>query len=144
MSYISAESEGFLIRNHQCYADLPLGILDELKYSIYVIDYDWIYLFINKNARDAFGRLADKLIGQSAIEIFSDSRFYSVFEKIRHSVATKIPLHTIVDSPLRGRQIVLKGYPLQDCYYFSAGVLPGKQEVLDELREELKRRQDEV
>lgn len=143
MSYLSAESEGFLIKSPRCYTDLPFEILDELTYPVYVIDYNWIYLFINKDARSTFGRLADQLIGKSAVEIFSDARFYAVFDKIKYAVQTKNPLHAVFESPLRGRKIVLKGHPLEDCYYFSAAILPAKHEIIDELREELKRRQED-
>jgi hypothetical protein len=142
MSYTFTENEGFLIKNYSKYIDLPLGLLDEFSFAVHVIDYNWICLFLNKNSRPLFGRPSDELIGKSLLDIPQDSSFNLFFEKIRNGVDKKMCVHAVVDSPLNGQKILLKGHPLEDCYYFSFTVLPGKHEVIEELREELKRRSD--
>lgn len=130
----------FSIKHYQCFRDIPLAALDKLNYSVYLVDYNWVYLFINKNARTVFGNLADTLIGRSAIDAFKDPMFDNIFAKLQRGVVERIALHESVHSPLRGQQIKIKGYPLLDCYFFSVTTFPGKVEIVDELREELKRR----
>jgi hypothetical protein len=130
----------FSIENYKRYEDIQLDVLDRLPFSVYIIDYDWVYLFLNKNSIDAFGSHMDKLIGQSALEVFKDVRFEPIFEKIKYSVETKIHCHAIMYSPLRGAQVNIKGYPLEDCYCFSCTIMPSKEQVLEELRGVLNRR----
>jgi hypothetical protein len=45
-------------------------------------------------------------------------------------------------SPLRGKQVKIKGHPLDDCYYFYSVSLPSKEELMEELREVLNKRKD--
>jgi nitrogen fixation/metabolism regulation signal transduction histidine kinase len=130
----------FSIENYKRYEDVQLDVLDTLPFSVYIIDYDWVYLFLNKNSIHAFGKNIDKLIGQSALEAFKDVRFEPIFEKIKYSVETKTHCYVTMYSPLRGAQVNIKGYSLEDCYCFSSTVMPSKEQVLGELRGVLNRR----
>lgn len=125
------------IKTYKRYNDIPLEVLNKLPFSVYLIDYNWNYLFLNTNSRNVFGSLADKLIGRSALEVFSDVKFEPIFDNIQSAVENRSPCDCTVYSPLRGRQVNIKGHPLEDCYYFSTIVLPGKEEVLADLREQL-------
>lgn len=127
----------FSIADYKSFDKLPFELLDQLNYAVYVIDYSWIYKFINKHGRETYGELAEKLIGQSALTVFSDKRFEQIFSAIKEDVDRKLAIHTIVESPLRGSQVILKGQPLDDCYYFSSTIVPAKIEVLNDLREQL-------
>lgn len=133
----------FSIYDYDQFDQIPLHLLDEVAYSAYIINYDWVYLFINKSARDAFGPLANRLVGNSALEVFRDSKFSEIFAEIREDVDEKRAISKTVVSPLRGSQVILKGYPLKDCYCFSATAIPAKIEVLNELRGELARRKSQ-
>jgi hypothetical protein len=138
----SAETLGEVsIKSYKWYKDIPLATLNQLPFSVYLIDYNWIYLFLNANSRSVFGELADKLIGKSALEIFSDSKFNTIFENVQSAVVNRSPCDCTLYSPLRGRQVNIKGYPLEDCYYFSTTILPGKEEVLADLREQLNKKE---
>lgn len=140
MTLKSSLQKPFSIKDYQCFKDIPLEALDKLSYSVYVVDYSWAYLFINKNARKVFGSLADTLIGRSAIDAFKEPKFDNIFAKLQRGVVERIALNESVHSPLRGQQIKIKGYPLLDCYFFSVTTFPGKVEIVGELRQELKRR----
>lgn len=122
------------------YREIPLAALNELSFSVYIVDYQWKYLFVNKESKKVFGEFAETLIGKSALDVFSDARFKLIFDKIKRGVEKKMSINETIYSPLRGKQIVIKGYPLEDCYYFATTVLPAKDEVLGELREELNAR----
>lgn len=134
------ETGTFSIKGYKRYRELPFNTLDDLPFSVYIIDYDWVYLFLNRNSRNVFGEFADMLIGKSALEVFKDPKFLPIFEKIRNGVETKSACSADLYSPLRGKQIKITGYPLEDCYYFSTLILPAKEELIEELRIELKRK----
>jgi hypothetical protein len=133
----------FSIETYDSYRDIPLEVLDTLPYSVYIIDYNWIYIFLNKNSISVFGADIEQLIGQSALDAFKHSRFEPVFDKIKNGVEHRTACHEIIYSPLRGAQVTIKGYPLSDCYFFSSSIMPAKEEVLEELRVVLKRRSEE-
>jgi hypothetical protein len=131
---------GFSITSYNRYGDVPLIELDKLPYAAYLVSYDWVYLFINKQGRQTFGTLAEDLIGKSAREVFTGEKFKAVFDKLEEGVKKKISIEAVMYSPMRNSNINVKGYPLEDCYYFSVATLPGRQEVVDDLRNELQKR----
>lgn len=45
----------FQVSKYTRYGQLPLDQLQSRKYSIYVIDYDWNYLYANQHAVTTFG-----------------------------------------------------------------------------------------
>jgi hypothetical protein len=61
---------------------------------------------------------------------------------IENSVNNRTTCDETIYSQLRGRQVKIKGYPLNDCYYFYSITLPAKEELLDELRQELNKRKE--
>ena len=130
----------FSIDHYKRYSELPLEVMDTLRYSVYIIDYSWIYLFLNKNCREVLGEEVASWIGKSALDVFKDPKFKTIFDSIAHGVNTKSFCNATVYSPLRGGQVNIKGHPLEDCYFLSALALPSKDDLLDELRQELNRR----
>ena len=140
MAIKSGSQKPFSIKDYQYFSEIPLEALDRLNYSVYLVDYNWVYLFINKNARTVFGDFADTLIGRSALDVFKDPKFHNILAKLERGIVERIALHETIHSPLRGRQINVKGYPLLDCYLFSVTTFPGRVEIVGELSEELKKR----
>lgn len=136
----ATEAIEFNIQTYKLFKELPLNVLHKLPFPIYVVDYNWKYLFINSKGRDIFGDSADNLIGVSALAFFSEAKFKPVFDKIKAGLETRITCDVTLYSPLRGRQVRIKGYPLEDCYYFCSIIVPGKDEIIAELRTELKSR----
>ena len=140
MRAVLNEIEKFSIGLFKRYHELPFEVLDNLPFAVYIIDYNWVYLFLNENSRAVFGDFAETLIGKNALEVFRDPKFMTIFDKIMYAVEHKTSCRATIYSPLRGKQIKLSGYPLEDCYYFSTVILPSKAEVLEELTTELKRK----
>lgn len=133
---------GFSVDRYRFYHELPLEIVDNLPFCAYIVDYNWTYLFINKASRNIFGEEVQNLLGKNALEVFKHDRFKAIFEKIQNAVEQKIICDATIYSPLRGKQVKIKGYPLEDCYYFASVVLPSKDELINELREELNKRKE--
>lgn len=127
------------IDKYKFYQELPLAELNMVPYSVYVVDYEWRYLFLNDSAKKFLGPLAEELMGRSALEIFKDPMFREVFDRLSYNFNHKLPLDVAVYSPLRISQTRIKGYPLEDCYMFYSIPMPAKADVVNELREELKK-----
>lgn len=59
----------FSIDLYKCYSELPLDVMDTLRYSVYIIDYNWVYLFLNKNCLEVLGERVGSWIGKSALDV---------------------------------------------------------------------------
>jgi hypothetical protein len=129
----------FKVEHYKRLADIPFDLLDRLPFSAYLIDYNWKYLFLNANSRVVFGDIADELPGKSALEFFTDPKFQPIFDKLKNGVENRLACNLTAYSPLRGKQVNIKGYPLEDCYFFSTSILPAKDEILADLRDQLKK-----
>lgn len=130
----------FSIRHFTSFHQIPLDELDKLSHSIYIIDYNWKFLFVNQNCKDVFGQLGLALVGRSALTLFRDTQFKPIFDELAYSVNRRIAFQTVLYSPLRYKQVKVTGFPLDDCYFFSSIPLPGKDEVVDDLRTILKKK----
>jgi hypothetical protein len=131
---------GFCVDRYKNYQDLPLDILDDLPFCVYIVDYNWTYLFVNKISTNFFGKEIQNLVGKNAQQVFGQEKFQTIFENIHDALKRKTICDTTIYSPLRGKQVKVKGYPLDDCYYFYTVTLPSKEELMDELRRELNKR----
>jgi hypothetical protein len=128
------------IDKYRSYLDLPLAELNRLRYPVYIVDYQWHFLFINDNAKKLLGALAEETVGRSAPKIFKDPVFLEVFDKLSNHLDKKLPLEVATCSPLRTSQTRVKGYPLDDCYMFCSIPMPAKADIMNELRAELKKK----
>jgi hypothetical protein len=129
----------FSIKNCKTFQDIPLDIQNQLDYAVYIIDYQWTYLFINKHGEQATGTVATELIGKTALELFKGSPFNTVFAKLEYGVNEKLQIETDIYSPLRDKKVKISGYPLEDCYYFAAVPQIDKQALADDLRKFLRK-----
>lgn len=129
----------FRIPQYEWFQDLPFDELNEKKSSIYVIDYDWYYLFAN---RHAIGLLGMNPVGKNIRSVWQECpnvNFEPVFNLIKPGVEERQPLDIHSRSPLTKKAIEIVGHPLSDCYYFSVYELPDKELLLSELKSLLKK-----
>ena len=131
----------FSIGSYKCFDELPQKLLDLLPYPVYVIDYNWIYLFVNEQSKLVYGTSSD-LVGKSALDAFRDPKFQQVFELIQIGIERRTSAVSTIYMPMYGQKIIVRGYALNDCYFFSTCTLPGKDELIQELREELKKQNE--
>ena len=129
----------FRIPQYGKFQDLPFDELNEKKCSIYVVDYDWNYLFANAHAIDLLG---SSPAGKNILNVWQDHpmvNFEAVFNMLKPGVEERQPLDILSRSPLTKKAIQILGHPLSDCYYFSIYELPDKESLLIELKSLLKR-----
>jgi hypothetical protein len=122
-------------------ASLPLSDFDRARYSIYVIDKNWNYLFVNEFVRINLGERAQGIIGKNMWDTFPELRSDGQFSLLRTNTEHGRDSNLVTISPITGQRLNITGHPLMDCYIFTSSILPKKQEVLDELRRQLSMRQ---
>lgn len=124
----------FPISSYKHYAELPLNELDSQRFAIYIIDFNWNYLFVNAFACQTLNKSKDDLVGKSPFAGVELDPEYSLFlKKVEQGAVSNI----ITISPVTRKRVSVTGYPLEDCYYFAVSMLPDKQDLMNELRSEL-------
>lgn len=129
----------FPITQFKKFAELPLDQLDLLKFSVYIIDFNWNYLFVNEFVKTNLGERAADLIGKNIWTEFKELAVDPSYNFLRKNMEKKIVTNINTTSPVNSQRLNIVGYPLEDSYYFSASILPDKDELLNELRRHIKR-----
>ena len=73
-------------------------------------------------------------------ETFSELKSDPVFQYIKASIEKKVPININTVSPITSKRLNISGYPMEDCFYFTSSVIPDKEELINELRDELARK----
>jgi PAS domain-containing protein len=130
----------FPIYQYSKFDQLPLEKFDSFRFSVYVIDFNWDYLFVNQFVRENLGKRADDLIGKNMWKEFPELASDPTFAKLREKMDRRIACVFETFSPINGQRLSITGYPLDDCLYFTSSILPDKQELINELRTHLNNR----
>jgi hypothetical protein len=130
----------FPITEFKRFDELPLDKFDTFRFSVYIIDFNWNYLFVNEFARKNLGERGKDLVGKNIWREFKELAAHPSFLQLKSNTERGIASNMIVTSPVNGKRLNITGYQLTDCYYFSASVLPDKDDLIDELRNELSKR----
>jgi len=131
----------FLLHRYYAFRDLPFDELNSKKTSIYIIDYDWNYLYANRYAIDQIG---SSVVGKHVTQVWQEhpeTNFQPVFNLLKGPVTERKPVEVSSRSPLTRRAIEIIGHPLSDCYFFAISELPDKETLLTELKDFLKNRE---
>jgi hypothetical protein len=124
----------FPIANYQRFSQLPLEEFDRLNFSVYILDFDWNYLFVNKFAGLNLDVKPADLVGQNIWQRFPklarDPNFITLRKNLEENIVTNF--RTV--SPLTSLRLNISGCRLEDCYYCTSSILPNKEDLLDELR----------
>jgi hypothetical protein len=127
----------FPINNYARFSDVPLARLEELKFSVYLLDFDWNYLFVNQFVKNNLGQRGQNLIGKNMWKTFPELSTDTAFIQLRKNMENSIVTLLETASPINNQRLKITGYRLEDCYYFTATILPNKIDLMQELRGEL-------
>jgi hypothetical protein len=130
----------FPINNYNHFSELPLDVFNTFKFSIYIIDFDWNYLFVNDFVKENLKDRAEGIIGRNMWKTFPELAADSSFGQMREKLEQRISHSFVTTSPLTSHRLYISGYPLNDCFYFSSSILPDKEELLSDIRKELSKR----
>jgi hypothetical protein len=110
-----------------------------MRYSIYILDFNWNYLFLNDFVIDNLKTRDQQLIGENMWATFpalaADPDYMRMKQKIEENKMVTLVTH----SPLTGQRLSIVGYTLEDCYFFSSHLMPNKQDLLNDLRSQLEK-----
>jgi PAS domain-containing protein len=130
----------FPITEYKRFSELPLDKFNTLKFSVYILDFEWNYLFVNEFAKSILGKRGEELVGKNMWEVFDELRHDPSFKEMRIKMEKKVTTNIIVVSPIHGQRQNITGYALEDCLYFSSSILPDKENLIEELRQQLLRK----
>ena len=125
------------IHQYTSFDQLPLEEYNQLKYSVYVIDHNWHYLFINDFVKNNLGERAYSIEGKKMWEVFPELNNDTVFLQMKQDAEHGKDINVITVSPLTGHRLHITGHRLADCFVFSSSILPRKEDLMHELRENL-------
>ena len=122
------------------FGELPLEELDNYKFSVYIIDYNWSYLFANEFAKKRLGQI--DVVGKRIQQVWAENpqfNFQSIYSILKPVVDEQQPIQVRFKSPIDDRVVEINGYPLRDCYYFTVGEANDKAALIGELRSFLRK-----
>jgi hypothetical protein len=97
-------------------------------------------LFVNEFAKNLLGKRGEELVGKNMWEVFHELQHDPSFKEMRIKMEKRVTTNIIVVSPIHGRRQNITGYALDDCLYFSSSILPDKENLIEELRQQLLRK----
>jgi hypothetical protein len=121
------------------YSQLPLNEFDLLRYSIYVLDKEWNYRFVNRFAKENLGPKGLDLIEKNMWVEFPELAVDVAFNKLKANAESGISSNLVTTSPVTGQRLNIIGHSLNDCFLFFSTILPNKADLLNELRHEMSR-----
>lgn len=122
------------------FSELDVKELNKQKFSVYVIDPQWNYLFVNNYVKQNLEDRGADLVGKNMWHNFKELAMDPAFLRMKADIENGKKINFITNSPINNQRLNIIGYPLSDCYFFYASKLPRKDELMSELRAELEKR----
>jgi hypothetical protein len=130
----------FPINEYRKFSELPLDKFNSFKFSVYVLDFDWNYIFVNSFVETNLGERGKNLVGKNMWIEFKELAADPTFMQLKDKMNRRIPCNFETNSPVNGNRLYITGYPLDDCLYCTSSILPDRQELMNDLRNQLSRR----
>lgn len=116
-----------------------MEFFDTQKFNVYILDFNWKYLYVNPNVYHHIN-IENDLVGKNMWNFFPELASDFSFQLLKKNIESGKKYSCKTTSPLNSRRLSIMGYRLEDCYYFTSTLLPDKQTLVDELRQELEKR----
>ncbi len=126
--------EKLVISREKSFDELDLENFNKMKFSVYLIDFKWHYLFVNDFVKQTLGERGKDLDGKNLWDTFAELAEDLSFMQMKTDMETGKAVNFITTSPVTGQRLKVNGYSLKDCYLFYTSILPKKDELLNELR----------
>jgi hypothetical protein len=120
--------------NYTQYSDLPLEKFDSFNFSVYVLDKEWNYLFVNLFVTQNLGVKGHDLVGKNMWQVFPELKAAPAFIQLKTNTDKGLDSQIVAASPLNSQRLSISGRILNDCNLFTSTILPKKEELLHELR----------
>lgn len=133
----------FPIIRYRRFADVPLDALEKLKFSVTLYDFDWRFLFINRFARQELNRSSEELMHKCLWTEFPSLLDVPAFRQLKSGCEAGSVVRVETLFPLTAKRVSVTTCKLDDYYYLAVSVLPDKEQLIDELRSEVRRKSQE-
>lgn len=120
------------------FSDLRLAEYKSLNYSVYVLNFDWHFLYVNDFVLSNLNGQGGKLIGQNIWSTFPALKNDLAFQKMKSDAEQGLKSSFTTMSPLTGQKIQVSGQNLRDCFFFTSTPVPLKEDLIRELRREIR------
>jgi hypothetical protein len=127
----------FPITAYRRFSELPLEQFQLRGFSIYVLDFEWNYLFVNDFVKHNLGDRAQNIIGKNMWAFFPALRHDFFFSDFKRKMEKSGTFTGVSVSPLTGQRLRVTGHALEDCFYCTSSILPNKEELISDLRKQL-------
>ena len=121
------------------FSDLTLEHFNSLKFSVYVLDFNWNYLFVNDFVKQNLVEKAEDLVGKNMWAEFPELAVDPSFILLKKNTEKGLDTNIVTTSPINSQRLNIVGKPLKDCYFFFSTILPNKDELINELRGQLEK-----
>lgn len=116
------------------FSELSLEGFDDVPFSVYILNKEWEYLYVNHFVENNLGKKREELLGKNMWELFPELKTDPIFNQLKSETEAGKTTNFITISPLTLHRLNIVGQPLDDCYFFTASILPNKDALLNELR----------
>ena len=110
------------VSRYSSFKELPLHEYHALNFSVYVLDFNWNYLYVNNFVLNKLELEDDSLTGVNMWERFPALAADPYFMLMRTKMQKNVPVNIVTTSPLNAKRLNIVGQSLSDCYFFSAPV----------------------
>src|SRR5687768_14449416 len=100
----------FPITNYKKFIELPLDQFQKLKFLVYIIDFNWNYLFVNDAVKSNLGKRGNNLVGKNMWEEFEELAADPAFNQLRKKMEQGLTVNMETISPINGKRLNITGY----------------------------------
>src|SRR5687768_4911095 len=102
------------IDDYSRFQELPFKLFHEQRFGIYILDFEWNYLFVNSFACENLNLEAKDLIGNNMWQIFPAYKDDPIFAKMRKDVESGRAVDVITVSPVTHQRVNILSHKLGD------------------------------
>jgi PAS domain S-box-containing protein len=111
------------------------GVLDSTTDSVYTLNREWRFTYLNPHAERYFGRPREELLGGVIWELFPSLVGSANDREYRRAVAGNTPVHFELLSPLTKRWVEVRGFPSDEGLTVFFRDITAAREASEALRE---------
>ena len=116
-----------------------LSLHENATYAFVAIDYDFTFIYVNKQGEQFYGKKKAELVNRNVKDIFPEFWNFGPFKESQKNVKLKKSFEMTYNSPFAKSWVVLNGIPAENHYVFTYRLIDQKDSLQKELRREITR-----
>ena len=95
----------FPVSEYRRFSELPLEKFNTLNFSVYILDFEWNYLFVNDFAKKLLGDRGKDLIGKNMWKEFEEFVTDPSFSLLKKNTERGVTSNLIANSPITDKRL---------------------------------------